>query len=200
MNFAVSATTVSPNLRRTMVAGVITVALLAGCSSSQDTAPTTLAVASATSVPAAAADLSAVVTFGELSRNHVNTSVQYPQNPPVGGDHSPAWANCGVYREVVPNELAVHSLEHGAVWIAYDPTISEADRDLVEALAEGQSHVLVSPVEGLSPQVVATAWSTQLPLEGATDPRLPLFIKEYQQGPQTPEPGAVCSGAIGTPR
>jgi len=57
------------------------------------------------------------------SRNHVTTPVQYPQTPPAAGDHSPVWLNCGVYPEPVPDEQAVHSLEHGAVWVTYNPDL-----------------------------------------------------------------------------
>ena len=35
--------------------------------------------------------------------------------------------------------------------------------------------------------------------EGAGDPRLEKFIKAYEQGPQTPEPGAACTNGTGTP-
>jgi hypothetical protein len=31
-------------------------------------------------------------------------------------------------------------------------------------------------------------------LDGANDPDLESFIQAYRQGPQTPEPGAVCTG------
>ena len=35
---------------------------------------------------------------------------------------------------------------------------------------------------------------SQLALTGADDPRLEAFVKQYRQGPQTPEPGAACTG------
>src|SRR5690606_18682641 len=38
-----------------------------------------------------------------LSRNHVTTTVEYEQTPPVGGDHHPAWWNCGVSVTPIPN-------------------------------------------------------------------------------------------------
>jgi hypothetical protein len=69
----------------------------------------------------------------------------------------------------------------------------------IRSLARGHDHVLVSPYPNLPKPVVASAWGFQLPLENATDPRLPVFISRYEASPQAPEPGAVCSGGTGTP-
>jgi hypothetical protein len=143
--------------------------------------------------------IAGVQTFGKLSQNHVTTKVKYPQTPPVGGDHNPVWLNCGIYSSPVPNENAVHDLEHGAVWITYQPTLPAADIAKLTALAKGQTYLTMSPYPGLPAPVVASAWSTQLKLTGADDPRLPAFIKKYKQGPQTPEPGSACTGGTGTP-
>jgi hypothetical protein len=44
---------------------------------------------------------------------------------------------------------------------------------------------------------VASAWRKQLRLQSASDPDLERFVRAYQQGPQTPEPGATCTGGIG---
>ena len=55
-------------------------------------------------------------------------------------------------------------------------------------------YVVVSPYEGLPAPVIASAWGHQLELDGVADPRLAEFIREYRQGPQTPEPGAACTG------
>lgn len=136
--------------------------------------------------------LDAVSTY-EPSRNHVTTPVTYKQSPPVGGDHNPVWLNCGVYDKPVPNENAVHSLEHGAVWVTYSPDLPAGQVDsLVSNLPA--DYVIVSPYKGLPSPVVASAWGTQLELDGVDDPRLGDFVREYRQGPQTPEPGAACSG------
>ncbi|MDR3079696.1 MAG: DUF3105 domain-containing protein, partial [Streptomyces sp.] len=72
---------------------------------------------------------------GTLSRNHTERAVAYPMEPPVGGDHHPAWLNCNgdVYREQVPSVHAVHSLEHGAVWVTYTSKASKADVDALAA-------------------------------------------------------------------
>jgi len=137
------------------------------------------------------------VTFSGLSRNHVTTPVDYAQTPPVGGDHSPVPQTCGAYDQPVPNEMAVHSMEHGAVWITYRPDLPS---DQVGHLrrAAGQDHVLVSPYPGLPAPIVANAWERQLRLDSASDPRLEQFISQFRSGPQTPEPGAACQGQ-GTP-
>jgi hypothetical protein len=109
------------------------------------------------------------------------------------------WQNCGFYEEPVPNEPAVHSLEHGAVWVTHDPGLEEDQVEELRTLAEENSYVLVSPYEGLSAPVVASAWGHQVELEGAGDENLQSFVEAYQQGPQTPEPGASCSGGTGEP-
>jgi hypothetical protein len=137
-----------------------------------------------------------VKDFSGLSRDHVEGAVDYPQNPPVGGDHAPVWVNCGTYSEPVSAEMAVHSLEHGAVWVAYQPGLPSNDVEDLNALAENNDYVLVSPVEGMDAPVVATAWGEQLALEQADDERLAAFVTAYANGPQTPEPGAPCTGGV----
>ena len=136
--------------------------------------------------------LDAVKTF-EVTRDHTTEPVTYRESPPVGGDHHPAWLNCGIYPEPVPDELAVHSLEHGAVWVTYRPDLPA---DQVKTLTDSvpDTYMVVSPRDGLPAPVVASAWGTQLQLTGVDDPRLAEFIKKYRQGPQTPEPGAACTG------
>ncbi|MGH8888032.1 MAG: DUF3105 domain-containing protein [Egibacteraceae bacterium] len=132
-------------------------------------------------------------------RDHVRTSVDYPTVPPAGGPHAPVWQNCGFYDNAVPNETAVHSLEHGAVWLAYDPSLSQAGRHALQQLVTGRGFVLASPVTGLNAPVVATAWGKLLRTDGPEDPRLAEFVRAFVNGPQTPEPGAPCSGGVGQP-
>ncbi len=156
----------------------------------------TWAVVGAASQPS---PLAAVKTFTGLSRDHTSVKVDYPQTPPVGGEHAPVWLNCGYYSSPVPNENAVHDLEHGAVWITYRPGLPAAQVARLKSLAEQQTYVTVSPYSGLPSPVVASAWGVQLQLPSATDSRLGDFVRKYVQGPQTPEPGAPCTGGVGTP-
>jgi hypothetical protein len=177
------------------VAAAVAVAALTGCGGSNSKAAPDAGQPSSI----VSADMSGVKTIKVNSANHVETAVEYPETPPVGGDHNPAWQNCGAYADPVANELGVHSMEHGAVWITYRPDLSPDTVKVLQALASGRTHLLVSPYNGLGSPIVLSAWGHQLTAESADDPRIAQFISTYEQGPQSPEPGAPCSGAIGTP-
>lgn len=141
----------------------------------------------------ATADLAGVQEYDHQALDHTATPVEYDQTPPAGGPHHPAWWNCGVYADPVPAEHAVHSLEHGAVWLTYSPDLPA---DQVEVLTDlgRQDYMLVSPDPEQDAPVVATAWGHQMTLEEADRGDLTRFIGDYKQGPQTPEPGAACTG------
>ena len=94
----------------------------------------------------------------------------------------------------------VHDLEHGAVWLAYDPDLPEADVAVIRALASANAKVIATPYPDLAAgeAVVATAWARQLRLDAVDDPRLAEFVDQYQDGPQAPESGSSCVG-LGAP-
>lgn len=131
-----------------------------------------------------------------LSRNHTATQTPYPRTPPVGGDHAPRFINCGAYTDPINTWQAVHSLEHGAVWVTYRPDLPQEQLDALTKQAAANRYELLSPFPWLPSPVVASAWGKQLKLDNAEDPRLPVFLEVHLQGPQTPEPGAACSGGI----
>jgi hypothetical protein len=137
--------------------------------------------------------------FGKLDQTHQEGCQTYATRPGVGGAHNAAWANCGFYATPVPDENAVHSLEHGAVWIAYDPKIDAASLKGIRAATQTGTHILASPYSDLASPIMMSAWSRQLSLESVDDPRFQQFIDVYVQGPQTPELGAACKGGLGTP-
>ncbi|MEU3163202.1 DUF3105 domain-containing protein [Streptosporangium sp. NPDC006930] len=145
----------------------------------------------------AATSLDNVATAKYAGSQHTQTKVTYKENPPMGGEHNPAWQNCGIYEQPINNENAVHSMEHGAVWITYQPDLPKAEVDKLRELAS-KDYMLLSPYPGLPSKVVASSWNNQLKLDSATDGRLPRFITKYKNGPDTPELGASCSGGVGT--
>ncbi len=138
-----------------------------------------------------------VEAFADLGAEHTTEQVEYEQLPPVGGNHHPTWQNCGFYDAPVVPEHAVHSLEHGAVWITYDPELPAADVDVLREMTADESYLLVSPRDDLPAPVVASAWGLQVQLDGVDDERLEPFVLRYVRGEQTPEPGAACHGGVG---
>ena len=144
-------------------------------------------------------------TFAERSRSHTNAPVSYDRTPPAGGNHAAQWLNCGVYEKTVPSANAVHSLEHGAVWVTYRPDLSANSVSRLRSLVEGeyvgpQRYVILSPYPGLAPSIVASAWGAQLTLGSPTDARLKQFIDHFRAGPQALEPRALCTRGTGTPQ
>lgn len=137
-------------------------------------------------------------SWDKLTQNHVDKKVDYPMNPPVGGDHNPVWMNCDadVYTKAIPKENAVHSLEHGAVWVTYTSKAKPADVKKLTERVSATPYSLMSPVEDQAAPLILSAWGRQLTVKSATDPRVAQFFTKYVQGPQTPEPGAACTGGI----
>ena len=130
---------------------------------------------------------------------HAQGKLSYPNNPPIGGAHNPSWQTCGIYSQPIENEYAVHSMEHGAAWITYDPALSPDAVSTLKSLVRGRSYSLLSPYPGLPDPIVASAWGFQLSVKEASDPRLLQFITRFANGPQAPEPGSPCTGSQGQP-
>jgi hypothetical protein len=143
-------------------------------------------------------------TFAETDHSHVTGTVTYDRVPPAGGPHNATQLNCGVYTQPVPNENAVHSLEHGAVWITYLPTLSADQVGALQRLVTSsyvgtERYVILSPYVGLPSPIVASAWGYQLGVDQASDSRLSDFIHQLAGGGQGGEAGAACTGGVGSP-
>lgn len=129
--------------------------------------------------------------------NHVapDQRVAYETSPPLGGPHDGIWADCSgtVYDTPVRTENMVHSMEHSAVWIAYDP--AAVTGPALESLTErvGQEYTMLSPYPGLSSPISLQSWGHQLRVERADDPRIDQFIQALKVNQYThPEVGATC--------
>jgi hypothetical protein len=155
--------------------------------------------------PAVARDIEGLIVSANPGRGHVEGDIDYHDDVPAGGEHSSVWLNCGIYDEPVVEENAVHSMEHGAVWLTYG---SDLPQEQVEVLRNtvrhehdrrGEPMIILSPRENLDAPIVATAWRVQLNLDDATDDRLAQFVQRFQRGPYTPEPGAPCWDGTGAP-
>lgn len=128
--------------------------------------------------------------------------VAYDQAPPFGGPHDDFWAACTgvVYPQAVRNENMVHSLEHGAVWIAYNPDqVSGEELDLLKVRVDGKPYMMMSPYPGLDKPISLQSWGHQLKLESASDERIDQFIVALRRNANVfPEPRATCDTGPGT--
>jgi hypothetical protein len=151
-----------------------------------------------------AGDISGLVNYrlkdASLNKGgqHAWGPIKYPQSPPVGGTHNFNWQNCmgDIYDAPIASEHAVHSMEHGAVWIAYNPDkLSKADVETLAKKVRGKEYMLMSPYQGLDKPISLQAWGYQLKVDQAADKRIDQFITDLRKNAGV-ENGAVCSGGI----
>jgi hypothetical protein len=130
-----------------------------------------------------------------LSRDHSDGPIIYPQQPPVGGEHNGRWQTCTgrVYDKPIANEHAVHSLEHGAVWITYREGLDAGAIEKLAKRVEGVDYMMLSPVTDQSSPISLQAWGYQLVVQSADDKRIDSFIRAARIN-ATQEPGATCAG------
>ncbi|HEU5129516.1 MAG TPA: DUF3105 domain-containing protein [Glycomyces sp.] len=144
-----------------------------------------------------------------LQQNHVdadedpsNDQPTYEVTPPAGGNHLSQWQTCTgtVYAEPIIDGHAVHSLEHGAVWLTYDPEL--VDGDQVAALSskiEGRDYTLMSPYPGQGAAVSLQSWGVQYQTDDVADAKIDEFLSYYiQNGDNLAEMNATCSGGVST--
>lgn len=99
------------------------------------------------------------VTHSIQGRDHIANGATHPpynSNPPSSGSHYTSTARGGFYEEPLPDERVIHNLEHGDVWIAYHPDISDETKDTLESFA-GQ-YVVVSPRSENEGDISLVAW------------------------------------------
>ena len=144
-------------------------------------------------------DVAGVQTWDDLTANHVSGAVDYEMTPPAGGDHAAVWMNCGVYTEQVPNENAVHDLEHGAIWFTYDPAqVTDEQIEQITDLAPS-TYSVVSPYEGMDSPMAVSAWGAQLAFDDPEADAVSDFVTKYWKSADAPEPGAPCTGGVDGP-
>jgi hypothetical protein len=141
-------------------------------------------------------EIQGITTVEYEAGQHVGTTVDYAESPPIGGEHDPVWADCTgtVYDVDIRHENAVHSLEHGAVWITYNPDeLSDNDVAKLAELVDGESGRMLSPYAGLDSAVSLQSWGHQLKVDSVDDPRIEQFADFLTRNPDFhPEVGATC--------
>jgi hypothetical protein len=125
--------------------------------------------------------------FSVGSAVHVRGDLMYDENPPVGGNHNPLWANWGVHDVPVADQCFVHNMEHGGVIFLYDcPDGCAAEVAKLEAFVGDHARTLLTPYSELPARFAATAWGHRL-VSDCLD--MAAFTQFYQaafnQGPES---------------
>ena len=139
-----------------------------------------------------------VVDTAVANQHDDSLVIPFGDTPPTGGPHASVWQNCGIYTTPVEGQYAIHSMEHGAVWITYNPDLPVDQVAALESVARGGNFMLVSPYPEQTSPVVLTVWDRQLAVDSASDARIEEFIDRYKQV-RGPESGSSCSGGVGIP-
>ena len=186
--------------RSALVPVILSVALVAGgCGRAVEGRPTADAWVPTADNPDPSLALDGIEVVDYPPAYHVlpNYRVAYAFSPPMGGRHDNAWATCTgvVYPEAVRTENMVHSLEHGAVWIAYDPeALDDGEIAALAARVEGEPYLMMSPYPGMDRRISLQSWGHRLAVESSDDERIDRFVSALRLNPNTfPEPGATCA-------
>jgi hypothetical protein len=132
--------------------------------------------------------------------NHtVKGPIKYDRKPPTNGNHDPLWQNCGFYEEPVKDRHAVHSLDHGVVWITYSPDLPERQIKSLRLYGK-ENYVILSPYPAQDAPVIATSWRVQLELKGTSDARLSRFVNQFRISEIAPLSGNRCTLGVGSPK
>ena len=101
----------------------------------------------------------ASVAYDTQGRNHIADGATHPEynsNPPSSGWHYASPAGGGFYDEPLPDEQVIHNLEHGDIWIAYSPDLSDEVVDVIKSFAG--RYVVVSPRSENEGAISLVAW------------------------------------------
>lgn len=137
-------------------------------------------------------EIEGLIEYGNLSSVVVDGPVRYSIVPPPGGQHAATSLECGIYLVPVENERAVAALATGAIWIAYEPSISHSDLEDLKVFGEGELDVFMAPYPDLEQPIVVTAWEYQLYPDSPTDPRIASFIRDFKNADSAPYSDLFC--------
>lgn len=126
----------------------------------------------------------------------------YDLKPPAGGNHLSVWQTCtgSVYDGPIADGNAVHSMEHGAVWLTYDPELVEpADVEALALLIGARDYSLMSPYPGQGVAISLQSWGNRYQTEDVSDPKIGQYLDTYILNERfNPETMATCAGGVTT--
>lgn len=139
-------------------------------------------------------ELEAVETTTDMGAQHLapgEPAPVYNSDPPTSGPHSATPAPCGIYRQPVPDVAYLHSMEHGAIVVQYDPDLSQDQIEELEEIGRDVGgEIIVAPRPDNPAPLALTAWTKRLLLDVVDADVIGGFEREF--GNRSPEPAAQC--------
>ena len=116
------------------------------------------------------------------------TPIKYSTNPPAEGNHYPNPQPAGIYPTPPPDGNLVHSLEHGAVILWYNPKkLSSKQIDTVKNIfnkAPGDKDIMVARTS-MDVPLALTSWGRILKLNSIDEKTIDAFFNaNVDQGPE----------------
>ncbi len=119
-------------------------------------------------------------------------TAKYGSDPPTSGKHIGQLAQAGVYDQAIPNEVAVHHMEHGYTIVWYNcgaepPLDSGGCTDLrnqltaiVQPAVAGGYHVVMTPDDTMTPRIALTAWQFMDTMNEVDQDRINTFLETFE--------------------
>ena len=132
-------------------------------------------------------DLSQQVEVTEGQHVAPTTELAVTSTPPTSGSHFGQVASAGLRDEEIPDGHLIHNLEHGDIWISYNPRISGDTINQLKQFLDGK--VVITPRSENEQDIALAAWgrldSFNLDESGLPVERIEDFIKRYKlTGPE----------------
>ncbi len=110
----------------------------------------------------------------------------YNSNPPTSGWHFFTPAGWGYYPASLPDEVVVHNLEHGGIWISYQDVKDTQLAEKLEALTRRfPTKVIVTPRPQNDSPIAVAAWGRLLKLDHYDEDQIVAFIYAFRnRGPE----------------
>jgi hypothetical protein len=128
--------------------------------------------------------------FAIQGQEHIDTGfadIEYNSNPPSSGSHYGESAKWGVYQNELPDEILIHNLEHGGIWISYKD-IDEATKVALEEIAKTGLKIILEPRAKNDAPIVLVSWGRVQKFQSFDRQAILDFIKANTN--KSPEPFA----------
>lgn len=117
--------------------------------------------------------------------DHINSGEPLPgiylSNPPVSGWHYQETAPWGIREEEISDQILIHNLEHGGIWISYFPDAPPEVVDALKAIVRKyKDKVVLTPRSANDSLIALAAWGRLDKFNYLDEARITKFIKAYK--------------------